>query len=70
MINVNRCFDLRERFGSVCARAMAFALESAATGDRRNSQGYGYERLMEEQLSAIEKFVCGQDVFVSLPTGF
>ena len=25
---------------------------------------------MEEQLSAIEEFVCGQDVFVSLPTGF
>ena len=31
---------------------------------------HGYERLKEEQLSAIEKFVCGQDVFVSLPTGF
>ena len=26
--------------------------------------------LREEQLSAIEKFVSGQDAFVSLPTGF
>ena len=34
------------------------------------ARGHGYERLMEEQLSAIEEFVCGQDVFVSLPTGF
>ena len=31
---------------------------------------HGYERLKEEQLSTIEKFVCRQDVFVSLPTGF
>ena len=29
-----------------------------------------YERLKKEQLSAIEKFVSGQDIFVSLPTGF
>ena len=28
------------------------------------------DRLKEEQLSAIEKFVSGQDVFVCLPTGF
>ena len=34
------------------------------------SRGHGYERLKEEQFSAIEKFVCGQDVFVSIPTGF
>ena len=34
------------------------------------SKRHGYERLKEEKLSAIEKFVCGQDVFVSLPTGF
>ena len=34
------------------------------------ARGHGYERLKDEQLSAIEKFVCGQDVFVSLPTGF
>ena len=31
---------------------------------------HGYEHLKEEQLSAIEKFVSGHDVFVSLPTGF
>ena len=36
MINVNRRFDLRERFGNDCARAMALALESAANGDRRS----------------------------------
>ena len=30
------------------------------------ARGHGYERLKDEQLSAIEKFVCGQDVFVSL----
>ena len=34
------------------------------------ARGHGYEHLKDEQLSAIEKFVCGQDVFVSLPTGF
>ena len=34
------------------------------------ARGHGYERLKEKQLTAIEKFVCGQDVFVSLPTGF
>ena len=39
VINVNRRFDLRERFGSVCARAMTLALESAANGDRRSCQG-------------------------------
>ena len=40
VINVNRCFDLlRERCGSVCARAMALALESAANVDRRSCQG-------------------------------
>ena len=31
---------------------------------------HGYESLKEEQLTAIEKFVAEQDVFVSLPTGF
>ena len=31
---------------------------------------HGYECLKEEQLSAIKKFVSGQDVFESLPTGF
>ena len=63
MINVNRRFDLRE--------TMALALESdlrTVIGDV--ARGHGYERLKEEQLSAIEKFVSGQDVFVSLSTGF
>ena len=31
---------------------------------------HAYECLKEEQLSAIEKFISGQDVFVSLQTGF
>ena len=31
---------------------------------------HGYERLKEEQLVAVEQFVSGKDVFVSLPTGF
>ena len=40
VINVNRRFDLlRERFGSVCAKAMILALESAANADRRSCQG-------------------------------
>ena len=48
---------------------MALALES----DLRTMIGEvarwnRYERLKEEQLSAIEKFVSGQDIFVSLPT--
>ena len=34
------------------------------------AKSHGYERLKEEQLSAIDKFVIGSDVFVSLPTGF
>ena len=34
------------------------------------ARGHAYECLREEQLSAIEKFVSGQDAFVSLPTGF
>ena len=63
MINVNRRFDLREM--------MALALESnlrTVIGDV--ARGHRYERLKEEQLSAIEKFVSGQNAFVSLPTGF
>ena len=60
MIIVNRRFDLlREHFGSVCARAMALALES-------DLQMMIDGRIKEEQLSAIEKFVSRQDVFVSL----
>ena len=31
---------------------------------------HGYEKLKEEQLLAIDKFVSGKDVFVSLLTGF
>ena len=34
------------------------------------ARGHAYECLKEERLSAIEKFVSGQDAFVSLPTGF
>ena len=37
---------------------------------REAARNHGYNRLKEEQLSAIEKFVTGSDVFVSLPTGF
>ena len=33
------------------------------------TRGNGYKRLKKEQLSAIEKFVSGKDVFVVL-TGF
>ena len=71
-INDNRCFDLlRGRSGRVCARAMALALESdLRTMIGEAVRGHGYDRLKEEQLSAIEKFVSGQDDFVSLPTGF
>ena len=60
MIIVNRRFDLlREHFGCICARAMALALES-------DLQMMIDGRIKEEQLSAIEKFVSRQDVFVSL----
>ena len=34
------------------------------------AKNHGYERLKEEQLLAIEKFVTGSDIFVSLPMGF
>ena len=52
---------------------MAVAL--AITGGRQNliaevAKTHGYESLKEEQLLAIEEFVSGKDVFVSLPTGF
>ena len=47
---------------------MAFSLESdLRTVIGEVARGLGYDRLKEEQLSAIEKFI---DVFVSLPTGF
>ena len=52
------------------ARAMALALDSdLRTMSGEVARGHGYDHLKEEQLSAIEKFVSGQDVFVSLPTG-
>ena len=34
------------------------------------ARNHGYKRFKEEQFLAIEKFVTGSDVFVSLPTGF
>ena len=34
------------------------------------ARSHGYEHLKEEQLLAIDEFVSGNDVFVSLPTGF
>ena len=51
---------------------MAEAL--AIVGGKRNliaevATTHGYESLKEEQL-AIQEFVSGKDVFVSLPTGF
>ena len=55
----------------VC-ETMALALESdLPTVIGEVARGHGYDvRLREEQLSAIEKFASGQDVFVSLPKGF
>ena len=78
MINVNRRFDLhREALeawhirGIQIARAMALAVQRV-TCERRSAKlrggggggGMGNDRvtLKEEQLSAIEKFVSGQDV--------
>ena len=50
---------------------MASALESdLRTVIGEVARGHVYERLKKEQLSAIEKFISGQDIFVSLPTGF
>ena len=44
------------------ARAMALALDSdLRTMSGEVARGHGYDRLKEEQLSAIEKFVSGQD---------
>ena len=48
---------------------MTLALESdLRTVFGEVARGHGYERLKEEYLSAFEKFVSGQDIFVSLPT--
>ena len=56
--------------------------ESVRGGERESVRGgkrvliaevakdHGYEKLKEEQLLAIDEFVSGKDVFVSLPTGF
>ena len=56
VINVNRRFDLRERFRRVCARTMALALESdLQTVISEVARGMVYH-LKEKQLSAIEKF--------------
>ena len=30
----------------------------------------GFQSLKQEQVQAVVEFVCGHDVFVSLPTGF
>ena len=30
----------------------------------------GYNNLKQEQVQAVVEFVCGRDVFVSLPTGY
>ena len=43
VINVKRRFDLRKRFGRVCARAMALALESdLRTVIGEVARGHGY----------------------------
>ena len=34
------------------------------------AKDHGYEKLKEEQLLAIDEFILGKDVFVSLPAGF
>ena len=51
---------------------MAVALIGASPKEtiREVARNHGYDSLKEEQLLAIEKFVTGSDVFVSLPTGF
>ena len=43
---------------------------SASSFFKSPAWNHGYDRLKEEQLLAIEKFMTGSDVFVSLPTGF
>ena len=57
-----------------CVRVNMAALVEAYPSPREAiievARNHGYERLKEEQLLAIEKFVTGSDVFVSLPTGF
>ena len=57
-----------------CVRVNMAALVEAYPSPREAisevARNHGYERLKEEQLLAIEKFVTGSDVFVSLATGF
>ena len=61
--NVGRAVLVRE--------TMALALENdLRTVIGEVSRWHGYERLKEEQLSGVEKFVSGQNVFVSQQTGF
>ena len=61
--NVGRAVLVRE--------TMALALEDdLRTVIGEVSRWHGYERLKEEQLSGVEKFVSGQNVFVSQQTGF
>ena len=61
--NVGRAVLVRE--------TMALALENdLQTVIGEVSRWHGYERLKEEQLSGVEKFVSGQNVFVSQQTGF
>ena len=55
--------------GIVC-KTISLAFESGLrTVIGEVASGHAYECSREEQLSAIEKFVSGQDAFVSLPTG-
>ena len=50
--------------------ALVEASPSRREAIREAARNHGYNRLKVEQLSAIEKFVTGSDVFVSLPTDF
>ena len=72
MINVNRRFDLRERFGCVCARAMALALESdlrTVIGLVARSHGYTvYRRNSCPRLRS--SYLDKMSLYISLPTGF
>ena len=50
--------------------ALVEAFPSRREALRKAARNHGYDQLKEEQLLALEKFVTGSDVFVSLPTGF
>ena len=72
VINVNRRFDLRERFGRVCARAMALALES----DLRTVIGlvarwHGYTVYRRNSCPRLRSsYLDKMSLYISLPTGF